>query len=366
VVSQFQTSVHYTEYLANVSSAAPEAEWTTPGAPCGNCHAIDALAQRLAGTVGTLNDAGVTNLASGELEYLDPALNMVESASYTGSATVAEVYCTTCHAVTNANDPHRTGLPWTPGSFPLQVPTGATNEAFIEKSPTLTATTGSSAGALGAANTCVWCHKSRVDVTTYITASNVLTSPYWGPHEGPQADIFSAKGGYQFAGQTYGTSTHQLELTCVDCHMPDVAENSGVANHSFEPQLSVCLNCHMAATSFDVNGGQSLITKGMLELQAALNNAGFLTRSTAAPYAPLSGTNLTDDQFPLDQVLPGGGPDGGATTLTANQAGALYDYILVARGGALGVHNPTYVQQIVYDSITAITNKAPISIPRPL
>src|SRR5580658_9826986 len=30
VVSQFQTSVHYTEYLVNVSSATPETAWTTP------------------------------------------------------------------------------------------------------------------------------------------------------------------------------------------------------------------------------------------------------------------------------------------------------------------------------------------------
>src|SRR5450432_1463410 len=41
VVSQFQTSVHYTEYLSNVSSATPETAWTAPGAACGNCHAID-------------------------------------------------------------------------------------------------------------------------------------------------------------------------------------------------------------------------------------------------------------------------------------------------------------------------------------
>ena len=58
-----------------------------------------------------------------------------------GSATVAEVYCTTCHAVTDANDPHKTGIPWTPGSFPLQVADdgGAIN---IEKSPSTAAVTG--------------------------------------------------------------------------------------------------------------------------------------------------------------------------------------------------------------------------------
>jgi len=120
VVAQFQTSVHYFEYLTNAASATPETEWTTPGVACGNCHAIDGLAQRAAGTVGTVGGGVVANVKSGELEYL--AGGVEDDALYTGSATVAEVYCTTCHAVTDANDPHRTGIPWTPGSFPFVVP----------------------------------------------------------------------------------------------------------------------------------------------------------------------------------------------------------------------------------------------------
>ena len=78
VVSQFQSSVHYTEYLANVVSATPETAWTTTGAACGNCHAIDGLQQRVAGTVGTTGDAGVVNLASGELLYAAPGTGAQE------------------------------------------------------------------------------------------------------------------------------------------------------------------------------------------------------------------------------------------------------------------------------------------------
>src|SRR5580700_8213717 len=82
VVAQYQTSVHYTEYLVNVSSATPETEWTSPGAPCGNCHAIDGLQQRVTGNVGTTNDGGVVNLASGELQYRDPVTGLLSSANY--------------------------------------------------------------------------------------------------------------------------------------------------------------------------------------------------------------------------------------------------------------------------------------------
>ena len=43
--------------------------------------------------------------------------------------------------MTHANDPHETGIPWTPGSFPLNVaPDGGT--VFVEKSPSVGAVTG--------------------------------------------------------------------------------------------------------------------------------------------------------------------------------------------------------------------------------
>jgi hypothetical protein len=357
VIAQFQTSIHYSTYVTNAGTAQAT-EWTAPGSACGNCHAIDALAQRTA--LGTAGDAGVTNAAHGELEYKDSLNGAVTDSNYTGAAIVAEVYCTTCHAVTPANDPHITGIPWTPGSFPLVVASGASDLPFLEKSPTTSAITGSSAGAMGTANACVWCHKSRKDVTSYITASNPLTSTHWGPHEGPQADIFSAQGGYQYPGASYGTSTHQQKLTCIDCHMPEVTANRGVPDHSFAPRLSACQGCHAGATSFDVSAGQTLVIGGMRQFQAALNAAGYLTRGLTSPYPGLQPTELTDNAFDLDQPRPGG------AALTVSQAGALYNYILIARGGASGVHNPTYIKQLLVDSYTALTgNVPPITVSRP-
>jgi hypothetical protein len=363
VVAQFQTSVHYTEYLANVSSATPETAWTTPGIECGNCHESDGLAQRVAGNVGIVDGGALPpNLASGEINYFDEPSKVTEAVTYAGSDTVAEVYCTTCHAVTDANDPHRTGAVWTPGSFPLMVPDDAGAVSYIEKSPSVGTVTGTSIGALGPANTCVWCHKSIEDLTQYITASNTLTSPYWGPHEGPAADLASGHGGYEFSGKTYGQSTHEQKLVCVDCHMPPVASNQGVADHSFAPQLSVCLSCHAGATSFDMNGGESLTKSALTELETALNTAGYLTRSAAPPYAALADSELGDGNWAIDRARPGAGPDGGATVLTAEEAGALYNYMSIARAGAYSVHNPKYIQELVYDSIVAITGHTPTSI----
>jgi hypothetical protein len=357
VISQYQGSIHYQVYLSNVDTTTA-AEWTAPGAPCGNCHAIDAIQQRVSGNVGTDMGAPIANLASGELQYLDPVTGKLTAASYVGTATIAQVYCTTCHAVTDQNDPHKTGIPWTPGSFPLQVSPDA-GSIFLEKSPEAGTVTGTNAGFYGPGDTCMWCHRSRNDVTNYVTASNRM-STHWGPHEGPQADLFTAMGGYQYPNQSYGTSSHQQKLSCVDCHMPDVSSNSGVPNHTFNPQLSTCgsSSCHSPApTNFDVVGGESTVKSALTDLERALNAQGWLTRATSAPYATLTdndaGTgNVGDGSWALDQPMPG-------VTLTAPQAGAMYNYILVARGGAYGVHNPLYEKQLIYDSYVAVTGGPP-------
>ncbi len=360
VVAQYQTSQHYVTYVTNLGSETA-AEWTTPGAPCGNCHAIDALQNRVTGDVLTADDGDVTNLASGELEYLDPVNHLVSSANYTGTATVAQVYCTTCHAVTDANDPHKTGIPWTPGSFSLQV-SPDTGSVYIEKSPTAGAVTGTDAGFFGPGDTCMWCHRSRVDVTNYIaTTGNAITSVRWGPHEGPQADVFTGVGGYQYAGAIYGQSTHEQKLSCVDCHMVNVADNSNVPDHSFNPQIAACRGCHAGATTFDVNGFETQMQAELTQMETYLNGQGVLTRATAAPYSGLGSADIGDGNWSQDEPVPGSTLDGGL--LTQDQAGALYNYILVARGGAYGVHNPKYIGEILFDSATAL-GLAPL-YPRP-
>jgi hypothetical protein len=353
VVAQFQMSVHYTEYLTNLVSATPETSWTTTGAACGNCHAIDGLQQRASGSVGT-NDGGVVvNVKTGELQYEDPTTGAQANATYTGSATVAEVYCTTCHAVTNANDPHKTGRPWTPGSFPLVVsPDGGS--VTIERSPSTAAVTGTNAGDFGPGNTCMWCHRSRVDITNYLTpAGNAITSVRWGPHEGPESDVFTGVGGYEYKGKVYGQSTHEKQLSCVDCHMVSVTDNANVPDHSFSPKLTACLGCHATATNFNINGFQSQIQSAMTQIETTFNAAGLLTRATSSPYTPLTKAQLGDGNWSQDQPVPGGMMDGGL--MTSDQAGALYNYLIVSRGGAYGVHNTTYIAQLLYDSYFSLT-----------
>jgi cytochrome c551/c552 len=356
VVEQWKTSTHYAVYAANLGGEEVET-WTGERA-CGNCHAVDGIEQRAAGNFVVTGTTGPTNGTKGQINYKKSTDNGITESSYAGKATVAQVGCNTCHDATG-NDPHATGAIWTAGTFPLRAATGATDEAYIEKSSAVGTSDGTAAGTYGVGNACIWCHKSRKDVTNFIGASTNLTSKYWGPHEGPQADIFTGKGGYHYATLTYSSGTHATAAKgCVSCHMPGVAANQNVGDHSFYAKVSSCntSGCHTGVTNFDINGAESTMKINIRELRTALNTAGYLTRDESAPYGPISASDLAGDEFAHDSPRPG------ATGLTADQAGALYNYLIIARGGANGIHNPKYVRQLIFDSVQAITGNPSTTI----
>ncbi len=62
-----------------------------------------------------------------------------------------------------------------------------------------------------------------------------------------------------------------------------------------------------------------------------------------------------------------GGPSAGGfeseADLDAEHAGALYNYLIIARSKDLGVHNPTYAKQLLWDSIKQIKGVNPTSLP---
>jgi hypothetical protein len=111
------------------------------------------------------------------------------------------------------------------------------------------------------------------------------------------------------------------------------------------------------------------VVRGMTEIEGDLNDLGLLTRSAAAPYLPLCSSIITtgcsgtvgdgnfalsitgDDTSPVYTMTSTLGAAGAAIVLTQKQAGALYDYLIVGRAGALGAHNGSYAADLLYDSI---------------
>src|SRR5690349_21559923 len=158
---------------------------------CGNCHAIDGISFRVAGNVLSDPDAGApTNVARGHINYRNSS-GAVTEANYAGATTVGLIHCETCHDFNSNNDPHKTGA-YLPGQAPIRVAAGPNDRGYIEKSPDAGAVVGQGVS-YGVGNVCIFCHKSRKDVTFYVTAANVLGSSRWGPHSGPVSDVYTAK-----------------------------------------------------------------------------------------------------------------------------------------------------------------------------
>ena len=104
---------------------------------------------------------------------------------------------------------------------------------------------------------------------------------------------------------------------------------------------------------------------GMLRsLRTKLNSMLLLSRDGINP---LTSSQLSDSDFRLDETLPEKAanalppaslPPGSVTQprppVLGPTAGALYNYLVMARGSGLGVHNPKYTKQVLYDSIEIV------------
>ncbi len=263
--------------------------------------------RNVAGNVAFVGTTGPTDVLYGKLGYIASTTKALTEATYAGHATVASVDCSTCHDTSAANDPPQRCSVRQLLSAARRYGSRRSNAA--RERPILGTSDGTPAGTFNLGNVCISCHRSRKDVTNYILASNTLTSVNWGPHEGPQADVHSGKGGYAFAGMKYGNSSHQAFTNgCVDCHMPAAADtNQGIGNHSFNPQLSTCQHagCQRRSDELRRDRRAERHERNLQELRVVLNTAGYLTRGTVAPYPILSPTDLPDLTFSLIKCGPG-------------------------------------------------------------
>jgi hypothetical protein len=225
---------------------------------------------------------------------------------------------------------------------------------------------------LGSGNLCASCHRARsVAATTAVSMPANKLNANWGAHHGPQADLLAGTNAFEFPGKIYSSAMHSKVIAdgCVQCHMslPDgrYSFSPAIGGHSFniasdvheQPKvnLSGCISCHKdiaqvagkeiyaiaAKEDYDLDGTKEPL---QAEVQGLLNRfvnpagTGLLQKSTPALYKP-DGTwqqPTTDAQLGVGIV------------------GALYNYKMVLEDRSLGVHNATYVIQVLYDSIQAL------------
>ena len=274
--------------------------------PCSGCHTSEGFKDRISGV--------------GEGTYPNPTV----------------IHCFTCHA------------PHTDGNFTTRI--GDNDPQSLVNGVSYN---------LHGANICVSCHHALQDVDTYVTASNRLSS-HWGPHHGPQADNLFASNGYEYSGYSYRDMPAHREGTddgCLDCHFA-TTENLRVGGHSFnmaankpsefdpgtgdEPgseilNTAACDKCHGSISDFDYNGVQTRVDGLLDSLETILETAGVVD----ATGHPLS------------------------VTVSADTAGALWNYLIVHEGRSEGVHNPWWLEDLLVSSIMYMQGNLPQSSAEP-
>jgi hypothetical protein len=191
----------------------------------------------------------------------------------------------------------------------------------------------------GSANVCVECHQLRRGTSPQGGDSVNISNTHWGGHHGPQGAIMAGVGAFEPAGSmAYENSSHTTLIGCSDCHMVKNASRTEVGGHTWVMQaddgyqnMAACVDCHAGATSFDINGLQTKITGLLEELHGLLAEHGLYSE---------------------EGLHEGGHPVTGMRS--AEEAGAVFNYILFEEGRSKGVHNPTYIEACLTNTIEMV------------
>ncbi len=191
----------------------------------------------------------------------------------------------------------------------------------------------------GSGNVCTECHQLRRGTSPPNGDSVNINSTHWGGHHGPQGAILAGVGAFEPAGSmSYENSAHTTLIGCSSCHMAKNDSRTDVGGHTWVMEaedgyqnMAGCVECHAGATSFDINGLQTKVEGLLEELHGLLAEHGLYSEE-----------GLHDGGHPVTGMR------------SANEAGAVFNYILFEEGRSVGVHNPLYIEACLTNTIEMV------------
>jgi hypothetical protein len=199
---------------------------------------------------------------------------------------------------------------------------------------------------MGTANTCINCHQARViSPMPNLASTDSLKVPNtrFGPHHGPQANLFAGIGKSSCVeipgSMSYLNSSHTTLMTdaCVTCHMgaPVGTLTGGHSVNMYNEEegyaLNACTACHTAADAQAlITNSQTEIADLMSQVQAKLVEKGLIKSDGV--------TLVTGKNF------------------TQVQVAALLNYKTIEEDKSMGVHNFKYSKALLSNSLEALSN----------
>jgi len=168
-----------------------------------------------------------------------------------------------------------------------------------------------------------------------------VTSPYWGAHHGPVANIIAGAGGYEVSGSlAYSPAsfhTTGVENSCITCHLAtSYGVQAGGHNMSMSYEyhghdvinIAGCVSCHADPDVLEtkIEETQTEIEDLLAQLSSLLITQGVL--------------DSTYHAIPQE--------------MTANQAGGILNYNMVREDKSEGIHNYNYTRALLTNSIESL------------
>ncbi len=198
----------------------------------------------------------------------------------------------------------------------------------------------------GSSNTCAQCHQARSPSPTF-ASTDPITSKYWGPHNGTQANALSGIGAYEFSGTTYNSNHghNTIENGCVGCHMAEMPADALAGGHSFKIDY-----IYRGAFTINDNGCQQCHSTEDVTLKVETHQANFQA-SLDSLIADLNTLGWLDAD--LEHVAPS------AIPVDADARGAMFNFRFILKDGSVGVHNPTYLEAVLAATRAYVTSQLP-------
>jgi len=232
---------------------------------------------------------------------------------------------------------------------------------------------------MGRGAICVTCHNTRRGNR----GDAPLNSRYSGPHAGAEGDVFLGYNAY-FVEEGQRSAHGNLGDTCATCHMEvtpppeDLSYNLSGTNHTFTADPGICGSCHgdLDGAAFQANVENALHGLELYLVEyggAKLDGMAFWIETDDGNVEVGAGDDVTDFHFgeyhgamfiDIDvegthyshlalseiQLTEGGDAVFGTTN---GFALALWNYMLVHADGSNGVHNPSYVWDVIEATLNA-------------
>ncbi len=200
---------------------------------------------------------------------------------------------------------------------------------------------------IGKGNLCAKCHQGRPTSPMPVLGGDSvsITSSHWGPHHSPVANMLNGNGAFEYTQGSYASPHLNVPDGCVTCHMATAIGNQA-GGHTWRmstgttDNVAGCLTCHSGVKSFDINGTQSDVEASLVQLRNTLSTKGWID------------TTSSGGEYNMDVVVA---TSSKPLKLSANQAGALYNYMMIAADRSMGVHNPNYIKTLLTGSINAVS-----------